>query len=286
MPCVSVIIPTHNRCELLKRAVGSVLCQTFSDWELIIVDDASTDETCEYLNGLDHPQIKSVILEENKGVSHARNRGRELATGEWIALLDSDDEWLKDRLKKQLEFAQENPDTPLIHGEEIWIRKGKRVNQKKIHQKSGGRILPRAFHLCLISPSATLMTAKLYDEMGGFREDYPVCEDYEMWLKVCCRYDVGFISEPIIRKYGGHEDQLSSRFRAMDFWRIKALDELYKKHRNFLSVEECKELKEVLLKKALILKQGYLKHNNLENLALIEALVKKYQNECLLQENK
>lgn len=277
MPLVSVIIPTFNRREVLPRAIDSVLNQTLKDWELIIVDDASTDGTQDYLKKLNDQRIKCVFLDKNRGVSHARNRGFDQARGQWIALLDSDDEWLPHRLQSQLDFALKNPEIPLIHGEEIWIRKGKRVNPKKIHQKSGGRLFSRALHLCLISPSATLMRSSLYKDLSGFREDYPVCEDYEMWLRVCCQYDVGFIKDPIINKYGGHEDQLSARYFAMDYWRVKAMDEISQTHAEFITADELTELAWVINKKCEILKQGYLKHGNLENLPFIEELISRWQ---------
>ncbi len=277
MPSVSVLIPTFNRRETLKRAIQSVFHQSFEDFELIVIDDASTDETLDYLQSLNDSRLEIVSLEKNRGVSYARNRGFDKARGEWIALLDSDDEWLPHRLETQFRFAKENPEIPLIHGEEIWVRKGKRVNPKKIHQKSGGRIFSRALHLCLISPSATLMKSSLYKELGGFREDYPVCEDYEMWLRVTCRHKIGFIEDPIITKYGGHEDQLSGRFFAMDYWRVKAMDEISKSHGEFITSDEMAELAGVIRKKCEILKQGYLKHGNLEDLPYVEELLSRWQ---------
>lgn len=274
MSLVSVLIPTFNREATIKRAVDSVLSQTYSDIECIVIDDASTDSTQKILKNINDPRLKVFTLPENKGVSFARNYGEEKSNGDWIALLDSDDEWLPNRLEKQLRFAKENPKLPLIHGEEIWVRNGKRVNPKKIHQKSGGRIFRNCLHLCLISPSATLMKRELYRELKGFRVDYPVCEDYEMWLRVTEKYEVGFIEEPIIIKYGGHEDQLSAKYKAMDFWRVKAMDEIFSDR--VLSDEDSFELIAVLLKKCEILKQGYLKHQNIENLPFIEGLIEKY----------
>lgn len=274
MALVSVLIPTFNREATIKRAVESVLSQTYSDIECIVIDDASTDSTQKILKNINDPRLKVFNLPENKGVSFARNYGEERSSGKWIALLDSDDEWLPNRLEKQLKYAEVYPNLPLIHGEEIWVRNGKRVNPKKIHQKSGGRIFRNCLHLCLISPSATLMKRELYRELDGFRVDYPVCEDYEMWLRVTEKYEVGFIEEPIIIKYGGHDDQLSAKYKAMDFWRVKAMDEIFSDR--VLSQEDSIELIAVLLKKCEILKQGYLKHQNLENLPFIEALIEKY----------
>lgn len=274
MTKVSVLIPTFNRAGTILRAINSVLKQSYENLECIVVDDASTDETLKLLSQVTDPRLKIYTLKENKGVSSARNFGFSKSSGEWIALLDSDDEWLPQRLEKQLEFAKNHPDLPLIHGEEIWIRNGKRVNPKKIHEKSGGKIFRNCLHLCLISPSATLMKKSLYLEMNGFREDYPVCEDYELWLRVTSRYEVGFIEDPIITKYGGHDDQLSAKYKAMDFWRVKAMDEICSSGE--VRGGDKKELVEVLLRKCEILKKGYLKHNNMENLPFIEELVEKY----------
>lgn len=265
MPLVSVLIPTFNRQETIGRAVSSVLKQTHQELECIVIDDASTDKTLALLAAIDDPRVKVISLSENRGVSFARNKGFSQAKGEAIALLDSDDEWLEDKLERQLPLLEKYP---LVHGEEIWVRNGKRVNQKKVHRKEGGRIFERCLHLCLISPSATLMTRELYRKMNGFREDYPVCEDYELWLRVTHGHEVGFISEPVITKYGGHEDQLSAKYKAMDYWRVKAMDEI--SHSLSLTEEELKALREVLLKKCDILIQGYLKHGNLENIPFIE----------------
>lgn len=282
MPHISVLIPTFNRADVLLRAVQSVLNQTHRDLECLVIDDGSQDHTQEVLEPLlsgsqKDDRLFCHYLKENKGVSHARNYGFHQSKGEWIALLDSDDEWLPHRLEAQLSLAADNPELPLIHGEELWVRRGKRVNPKKIHQKSGGDIFNRCLHLCLISPSATMMKRSLYQQMEGFREDYPVCEDYELWLRITRKYQVGFVEEPIIIKYGGHEDQLSARYKAMDFWRVKAMDEVFDRYSDDLREDQTTELLSVLKKKCDILKAGYLKHNNLEDLPFIEELLNKYQ---------
>ncbi|MBC96578.1 MAG: glycosyl transferase [Halobacteriovoraceae bacterium] len=275
MSLVSVIIPTYNRIETLGRAVDSVLNQTYQNLECLIVDDASTDGTDHFVieRYSNDPRVKLVSLTENQGVSHARNIGFSHAQGDYIALLDSDDEWLKHKLEKQIHWAKNNPHHPLIHGEEIWIRNGKRVNPKFKHKKEGGKIFQRCLGLCLISPSAALMTRELYQEMNGFREDFIVCEDYELWLRVTHKYEVGFIEEPILNKYGGHDDQLSARYKAMDYWRVKAMHEIYD-HPDFnLNESESQALKEMILEKARILEMGYLKHGNLENLSYVRSIL-------------
>lgn len=275
MPLVSVIIPTFNRGYVIERAVNSVLEQSFSDLECIVVDDGSTDNTQQKLAEIKDPRLK-VIQSGNQGVSAARNLGFVHSCGQWIALLDSDDEWLPHKLRVQLKLADENPKLPLIHGEEIWIRNGKRVNPKFKHRKEGGKIFERCLGLCLISPSAALMKRSLYEEMRGFREDYIVCEDYELWLRVTQKYEVGFVVDPILNKYGGHEDQLSSKYKAMDYWRVRAMEELFRNSEYSLNLNESQALVETLLEKCHILKLGYEKHQNLENMDYIVSLIDEF----------
>ncbi|MBT6957817.1 MAG: glycosyltransferase family 2 protein, partial [Opitutae bacterium] len=126
MPKVSVIIPTFNRLGYLPRSLGSVLAQSYDDYELIVVDDGSTDQTVDAIQQ-DYPSV-NLIEQENKGVSAARNAGIRAASGEWIALLDSDDEWLPGKLNSQMNALESHPEYRLCHTEEIWIRDGVRVN--------------------------------------------------------------------------------------------------------------------------------------------------------------
>lgn len=274
---VSVIIPTYNRELVIKRAVNSVLNQTFKNFELIIIDDGSTDNTAKVLEDYKNKDDRvSVYYQKNCGVSSARNLGLEKAMGQWIAFLDSDDEWLRDKLEKQLSFAMENPSIPLIHGEEIWVRNGKRVNPKNKHQKFGGHIFEKCLPLCLISPSASFIKRELLLEYHGFDESYPVCEDYDLWLKITKDYEVGFIEKPILIKYGGHEDQLSRKYFAMDFLRVKSLDRVYESKN--LSHEVKVKIQKEILSKANILKLGYIKHNNINDLPYIDQVISKYKN--------
>ncbi len=275
MPLVTVVIPTFNRGHLIERSVQSVLAQTHTDFECIVVDDGSTDDTLERLKKITDSRLK-VISSDNQGVSAARNLGFSLSCGEWIALLDSDDEWPAHKLEAQLKFAQHNPQYSLIHGEEIWIRNEKRVNPKFKYKKEGGRIFKRCLALCLISPSTVLIKRSLYQEMNGFREDYVVCEDYELWLRITHKYDVGFIKDPMAIKYGGHEDQLSMKYKAMDYWRVKAMEEIYRNPDYKLKSDEVAALTEMLLEKCRILKLGYEKHQNLEHLPYILSLLEEF----------
>ena len=264
-PFFSVIIPTYNRFEFLDRAVVSVIKQSEKDFELIIVDDGSTDQTSEYISNLlkkfSNAPLYSVKT-ENRGVSAARNTGVGLAKGEWIAFLDSDDEWKKNKLKIQRKFISENPHLSWLHGNEIWLKNGVHLNQKKCHQKSGGDIFIKSLRRCLISPSAVVIRKELFNQSGGFDESFVVCEDYDLWLRLLIKNEIGFCSEKVVIKHGGHDDQLSEKFKGMDHFRVKSMAKI------FLDLDdECRklELKNVLLEKCDILMKGYMKYKNIDD---------------------
>ncbi len=257
-PAFSVVIPTYNRAHTLPRAIESVLAQSFKDFELIIVDDGSTDETPKIL---ERYPIR-VIHQPNQGVSAARNRGIEAARGHIIALLDSDDEWKPHKLQNHYDFFKENPDYKIHQTEEIWIKDGKFLNKKKKHQKKSGDIFYDSLHLCLISPSAVAIKKELFGEVGLFREDFEVCEDYELWLRITRRYSVGYSPQLLVIKYGGHPDQLSRKYFGMDRWRIKGM----------LPYIDDPKVLEVALKKCEILLKGARKHKNREILEEFEPL--------------
>ncbi|WP_281951107.1 glycosyltransferase family 2 protein [Nitrosophilus kaiyonis] len=258
-PKFSVIIPVFNREKFISRAIESVLNQSYKNFELIVVDDGSTDNTSKIIKK--YP-IK-IITQQNRGVSAARNAGIKASKGEIIAFLDSDDEWKKDKLKIQANFFIKNPSYKIHQTDEIWIKNGKFLNKKKIHQKKEGYIFYDSLHLCLISPSAVAIKKELFDEVGLFREDFEVCEDYELWLRVTKKYPIGFSKEKMVIKYGGHQDQLSQKYFAMDRWRVKAM----------LPFCNDPKVKKVALKKCEILINGAKKHKNLEILKEFEPIL-------------
>jgi glycosyltransferase involved in cell wall biosynthesis len=219
-PLVSVIIPTFNRGWIVKDAIESVLAQDFTDFELIAVDDGSTDNTSEILGEFES-DIR-VIRQTNRGVSAARNRGIQASVGRWIAFLDSDDLWLPQKLSHQVDFFKSHADAMICQTEEQWIRNGVRVNPKMRHHKFSGLIFERSLELCLVSPSAVMIRKDLFNEVGLFDESLPACEDYDLWLRVSCRFPVYLIDTPLIIKRGGHDDQLS-RAPGLDKYRIQSL---------------------------------------------------------------
>jgi glycosyltransferase involved in cell wall biosynthesis len=224
MPKVSVIIPAYNRAYILGEAIDSVLSQKFKDLELIVVDDGSDDETEKVVSSYTHRL--TYIYQEHRGVSAARNRGIEHAQGDYLAFLDSDDLWLKDKLYLQMKFMESHPEVLICYTEEIWIRKGVRVNPMKKHRKYSGMIFEHCLPLCIISPSSVLIARSLLEKIGGFDEELEACEDYDLWLRISAQYPVYLIDAPLIVKRGGHADQLSKKIEGQDRFRIRALIKL------------------------------------------------------------
>jgi len=222
---VSVIIPTFNRAKEVVRAVSSVLYQTFTDYEIIVVDDGSSDGTMDSLSQF-RPHIKYLFHPTNLGVSAARNRGIKASEARLIAFLDSDDYWLPGKLAVQVSFFREDPKAVACQTQEIWLRKGHRVNPRKKHQKPSGDIFEPSLKLCLVSPSAVVVKRSLLDEVGLFDENLPACEDYDLWLRISCQYPVYLIDKPLVVKEGGRHDQLSASLKGLDRFRIKALVKL------------------------------------------------------------
>ena len=259
-PTISVIIPTFNRCNLLGRAINSILAQSMSVEEIIVVDNGSTDGTRDMLRS-SFPMVRCVD-EHKPGVSAARNCGLSVAIGDWIAFLDSDDAWLPKKLEKQMAVYSENSNLRLIHTNEIWYRRGKRVNQMKKHKKRGGNIFKHCLPICCISPSSVLLRKDLIQYVGLFDEELPACEDYDMWLRVTAREPVLYIDEALTVKYGGHSDQLSKKFWGMDRFRVQSLEKLLA--RKILTNTQIEATHRVLLKKLNILIKGGLKRGNSE----------------------
>ena len=232
---VSVIIPTHNREKFISECVQSVLAQTLPAREIIIVDDGSTDATYNILRdlGFNSLSTKKTVLryffQQNRGVSSARNLGIKEARSEYIALLDSDDLWLKSKLDRQVSaFQNDTQSSRLCHTDEIWIRNGVRVNQHKKHKKHGGNVFQSCLKLCCISPSSTMIHRSVFEDFGFFDEDLPACEDYDFWLRYSAKEDVNYIDEPLIIKKGGHSDQLSGAHWGMDRFRIYSIEKILK----------------------------------------------------------
>ncbi len=266
---ISVIVPVYNRVGLIARTLTSVFAQSRPAQEVIVVDDGSNDGTGELVRER-FPQVR-YFRQPNRGVSSARNRGIAEARCEWLAFLDSDDVWLPYKLEAQQCALAARPEYRICHSNEIWMRRGQFVNPMKKHAKSGGHIFLRCLPRCVISPSSVIVHRSVIAAVGVFDESMPACEDYDLWLRVCAVYPVLYLEQPLITKYGGHADQLSRRYPAMDRFRIRALEKIL--CAGMLSDGECRATLGVLLKKIRIYLVGAQKRQRWQEVAEYE---KKY----------
>jgi GT2 family glycosyltransferase len=183
------------------------------------------------------------------------------------------DLWLPQKLSHQMDFFNSNPDAVINQTQELWIRNGVRVNPKKRHHKFGGMIFERSLALCLVSPSAVMIRKNIFEIIGGFDESLPACEDYDLWLRVSCRYPVHLIATPLIIKRGGHDDQLS-KASGLDKFRIEALIKIIESDR--LSIAQYKAAANILRGKCAIYANGCRKRGRDDEATYYEDLADKY----------
>jgi GT2 family glycosyltransferase len=268
MPLVSVIIPTYNRWPIVCDAIESVLDQSYKGFELIVVDDGSEDATSRNLQR--YGSSLRVICRPRGGVAAARNLGVRCCRGRYVAFLDSDDLWDPRKLETQVAFMQADPEIRICQTEEIWIRNGIRVNPKQKHRKPSGDIFRASLHLCLVSPSAVMMTRELFDGVGGFDEAFTACEDYDLWLRVAVDAAVPLIPEPLVVKRGGHPDQLSRSTWGLDRFRVLALCKLL---RSGIQGEKRRWVLETLARKVAIIAQGARKRGKEDEALMYEGIL-------------
>lgn len=207
-PTVSVVIPSHNRERYIAAAVQSIIRQTFADWELIVVDDGSTDRTCEIVASFADPRIRIVLLQANEGIAAARNVGLEEAHGEYIAWLDSDDIAKSDRLARQVQFLRDNPDVALVGGcahkisPEGHRLPGTRVPPLRHEDIRCRQLLTSAFQQSAIMGRAGILKAYPYDPR------FQVCEDIDVCVRVAAKHRLSNIPNVLVERRI-HDTQLS-----------------------------------------------------------------------------
>jgi glycosyltransferase involved in cell wall biosynthesis len=254
---VSVVIPTYNRYEVLKRALESVYAQTYQPQEVIVIDDGSTDVTSRIQQ--DFPSI-IYRYQKNSGVSSARNLGISLCSHEWIAFLDSDDAWHEEKLAHHVKLHENDKELRFSYTDECWIRNTQEVKIPKKFHKYSGNIFDKCLSHCIIAPSSALIHRKVLEGIGLFDEELEVCEDYDLWLRLTCRYRVGLIAKHLTIKYGGGDDQLSTKHWGMDRFRVQALEKLLALH-----IRED-EVKSMLKTKYTLLLKGARKHHKTDDM--------------------
>ena len=168
----------------------------------------------------------------------------------------------------------EHTDAQICQTEEIWIRRGVRVNPKAVHRKPSGDVFLRSLDLCLISPSAVMMKRELFQRLGGFDETFPVCEDYDLWLRIAVELPIPLIAEPLVIKRGGHADQLSRSTWGMDRYRVLALQKLLRGRLDGLRRTAALN---VLGRKVGVLANGARKRGKLREAAEFEAILAEFE---------
>lgn len=254
---ISVIIPTFNRRDFLGGAIDSVLKQTHAHFEIIVVDDGSDDGTDDLLAG--YGDRIRVIRQEKQGASAARNSGIKAARYDLLAFLDSDDRFVETKLGIQYKAMQENPEFVVSHTDEVWYRRGRLLNQKSKHARTGGMLYDRSLVMCVVGMSTVMARKQLFDAVGLFDESLPCCEDYDLWLRTAIRFPFLKIDAPLTIKNGGRPDQLSHQHRVgMDKFRIRSIHKILAEEK--LTAEQRRKAGEELAKKCRIYGRGCLKH--------------------------
>lgn len=273
-PFFSIIIPTYNRAQFLSIAINSVLQQTFNNFELIIIDDGSDDNTSTIINR--YPDKRIVYIPcLHHGVSNARNTGIHTAKGEFICFLDSDDRFRHEKLEITFDYIKRNPQYKIFHTEELWYRQGTLLSQKIHHKKPTGFVFHEAVKLCCISISTTAINKEVFKRTGYFDEKFPACEDYDFWLKATATFPIYLIPKYLTIKEGGHSDQQSKKYPAMDIFRIQALTNILEskiltKELTIIALEELK-------KKCSIYIQGAIKRNKINEADYYKNIVLKFE---------
>ncbi|MFA5007865.1 MAG: glycosyltransferase family A protein [Candidatus Omnitrophota bacterium] len=278
-PLFSVIIPTYNRAKFLKIALDSIIAQTLNDYEVIIVDDGSTDETKTMLETMRKASSAlnkntRYFYHENKGPAAARNYAFKQAKGEFICFLDSDDRFREDKLEITQQYIKNYPQYKIFHTEEIWYRKGALLSQKIYHKKPSGEVFENAVKMCSISMSTAAIKKDIFDDIGYFDESMPACEDYDFWLRAASKYPVFLIPYCLTIKEGGHPGQQSFRYPAMDTFRIYALKKILESGK--LSGDNFKIAANELRRKCEIFIKGALKRGKTEEAGYCQSLIKKF----------
>ena len=231
-PKVSVVIPTYNRAYILKRAIDSVLNQTETNLELIVVDDGSTDNTKEVVESYSDVRVRYIHGGENSGPGRARNIGAQKAQGDFVAFHDSDDEWMPEKLEKQLVVYEANPEAGMIYCSFIKYFPDKEVyfppKDMPVEMKHGdvfGTLLFRP----LIGTPMMFIPKSVWDEMGGFNENLRCFEDWELGMRIAKKYSILLIDEPLVKVYASEDSLILDSARAIeaDFYMMRTNMEYY-----------------------------------------------------------
>ena len=235
-PAVSVIIPTYNRAHLVGRAIQSVLNQTYQDFEIIVVDDGSIDNTEEIVNSFDDKRIRYIKHKKNKGAAATRNTGIKNARGEYIAFQDSDDEWLSEKLDEQIKIFKNESNNPgaVYCGVTYIDKKGNSINKKWYPKKKGNIYEDLLYKNCVGGCSNVIVKKECFNQVGLFDENFLLCQDIDMWIRIARCYRFSFAKSCLV-KYRIHADNRSKNHNLM----IKNINRIQEKYYSELRKRPC-----------------------------------------------
>lgn len=225
---VSVIIPTYNRSELLKKAVKSLESQSHQNIEIIIIDDFSTDDTAEVVEKMEDDRIIYLKHEINKGGSEARNTGIKRATGRFIGFLDSDDQWLPNKLEKQLQLFADQPDVGVIYTG-VQVVNEKNQPTRKIVPACRGDILPKLFESnCIDTTSSVLVKREVLEQVEGFDAGLPSCQDWDLYIRLAQVTKFDFVKESMVLFYHHSGERITTNKKSV----LNGHLSIFEKYRN------------------------------------------------------
>jgi glycosyltransferase involved in cell wall biosynthesis len=227
-PLISIIIPTYNRARLLGRSIQSILNQTFQNFEIIVVDDCSSDNTEKVVKGFHDERVRYIRHEERKGANFARNTGIRVARGEYVAFQDSDDEWLPEKLEKQMRaFKNDPPDLGVVYTSFWLIGKGRKTYcpSSDVKQKEGN-IHDILLETNFISTQTAVVKKACFEKVGMFDEILPCLQEWELWIRISKYYRFKHIDEPLVNAYL-QPDSISRNMNALIIAQKRILEKYF-----------------------------------------------------------
>lgn len=232
-PIISVIIPTYNRGNYLCSAIKSVLNQTFEDFEIVVVDDASTDNTRQVVDKFDDKRIRYIRHKENKGGSAARNTGIKRSKAKFIAFLDDDDLWMPSKLEKQLDLINTNLETGAVYTGICILNKSDKIIRFESSSFTGS-IFPHILKKNYVGGCSQLLVRKeCFNRIGLFDENLLAGQDWDMWIRLAKHYQFDYVNEPLVL-YRVHDRRISTNPRAQ----MQAMKFMFKKFSKDLNISD------------------------------------------------
>ena len=255
MPKVSVVIPTHNRANYIAHAVESVLDQTFRDYEIIVINDGSTDNTQEVLKKFED-KIK-LLHQENKGIAQTRNRAIQESTGEYIAFLDSDDYWMPEKLDQQVRILDTHPKVGIVYSRmPIVDKQGNKIGMKPAGPS--GRNFRELLEIWGDLPTSTVMVRRsCFEKAGLFDTALHTMEDIDMWIRIARFYDIYEIENKVLAFYRRHDHQVTNDKTKV----YGGLVRIYKKIYDYPEAPRDLMSKRIVKNQYLLAKEYYLRRN-------------------------